>query len=293
MIPTSMVLLLFGLAGALLAAVRIINKILRKRRLSPPEALLLYFIFAYWFGTAAFYILARFRLPVFPLLAIFAGGFFHHSKRLLFRERKLGGKAAALAVCALLFSGAVVFAGYNVYRTHFEASLMRFARPNGTVSCLNENTWLLKDNGPATFGGWTPLKVASGMSLEKTFSIPPELVVFDETTSNAKKRKSVAKPRSTIFRLSLVWSSPSVAQVSVNGKMFLLKSPSTQQSEIREFAIPFPENGIVKLLFGGVEGNLYLFVDSQRNYSRTKLKGEILGAELVSDILVKIVETKK
>ncbi|MCK5844244.1 MAG: glycosyltransferase family 39 protein, partial [Victivallales bacterium] len=191
LVPIPALLLLFGLAGAIFAFGRMSLKLIRKRRARLTEALLLYFVIAYWLGTAAFYILARFRAPVTPLLAIFAGGFIFHSYKLLSRrDHKMGSKAALTAVFALLFSGAVVFSGYNVYRTHCEPTIMRLARPNGVASRLNDTTLLLKDNGPATFGGWTPERMKDGMTIKKRFVIPRD------SHKNSK----------VVLRITIVWN---------------------------------------------------------------------------------------
>ncbi|NOY74275.1 MAG: glycosyltransferase family 39 protein [Kiritimatiellaeota bacterium] len=286
LIPSTAALLILGLAGALFTLIRVAVKIVGKRAFRVSEALLLYFVAAYWLGTAAFYILARFRAPVFPLLAIFAGGFIFHSKKLFFRNRRLGEKAALAAIFAVLFSGAIVFAGYNLYRGHCESTVIRLVRPNGTVSKLDESTFLLLDNGPAAFGGWKPLKTKSGMTLKKRFVIP-EAATRKATGSMELRADSQKTLFKTTLKLPLVWNSSGTTEIVVNGKSFHISAPSRPRRETREFEIPLPKDGIVEISFRGIDGELYLFLDGQRDYSRTALNGDKIDSELVASLVIK------
>ena len=268
-------ILLFGFAGTILASYRIISKLWRKHRIPLPETVLLYFVIAYWLGTAAFYILARFRAPATPLLAIFAGGFIYHSQKLLMRNRQSGGKAALFAIIAFLFAGTVVFTGYNTYRMNLEPTIMRYVRPDGVTTRLDNSILLIKDNGPATFGGWMPKKIKNGMTIKKKFVISP----------------NVSKDSKITLRLPIIWKSPGSTEISVNGKVFYAFSQFPRR-ETREFNIPFPSDDEIEIKFNQVKSELFIFLDTQRFYSRTSINGKTSQAELVVNLLIRLCSKK-
>lgn len=325
MVPFSAAILILGLAGFLFSIHRLAAKILglqarsntlaatdannsepsrskvnpntsdfsrHQRRFLPrlPEALLLYFVAAYWLGTAAFYILARFRAPIIPLLAVLAGGFLFHVRRLLFRKRELAGKAAATAVVAVLFSGGIVLVGYNTYRHNFEAAVMRWARPDGTTVKLRDDTWMLKDNGPATFGGWRSVALKNGATISKRFVIPSNIALKAQPAATSNTNEKKTSVIITTLRLPVFWNSPGSAELSVNGEVFQIFSPSTPKPQTIERKIHIGNDGKVEIIVKRLDGELSLIIDAQRDYGRTMLDGHPIDAELVADLLLKKLE---
>ena len=165
---SSAVLLACALAGIFFFA----GKLFRGGRTG---LLLLYgFVLLYWGAVAAFYILSRFRAPVLPLAAIFAGGFLACALPRL-RNRK------ALPFLALLILAAVWITSFSFdfYRSFCEAAVMRLVRPQGTVLPAQPGYPEVRfDHGPFTFGGWTTAEVKPGTCLEKRFSAPGQRVVW-------------------------------------------------------------------------------------------------------------------
>ena len=152
------ILIIPAVAGALLMLTRL-------RRGEGGVWMLYGFVVVYWLSIALFYILSRFRAPILPLAAVFAGGIADFlTREKLTRRRLLAALAAVLA--GVFVSG---FA-YESYRRNCEAAVMRFVRPDGTkIVDRDGETWIF-DHGPRTFGSWQGIAVKPGMKFEKRFS---------------------------------------------------------------------------------------------------------------------------
>ena len=148
-------LIVFSVAGALLMLTRL-------RRGEGGVWLLYGFVVVYWLSIAVFYILSRFRAPILPLAAVFAGGIVD------FLTRKKPTRQRILAATATVLVGIFVSCfAYEFYRNNCEAAVMRLVRPDGTkIADRNGKLWIF-DHGPQTFGGWQGIAVKPGMKLEK------------------------------------------------------------------------------------------------------------------------------
>lgn len=157
-IGRSAVLLTLALAGALL--------LLPQLKRGGFEWWMLYaFVIVYWLSIALFYDLSRFRAPILPLAAVFAGGAVTYlMDKELSRERLLRFAAAVLAGAWLS-----IFA-FDFYRDRCECAVMRLVRPDGTrIVDADGVTWIF-DHGPRTFGGWNGIEAKPGMKFEKRFA---------------------------------------------------------------------------------------------------------------------------
>jgi len=163
----------FGAIGALALAGMMFG--LCKTVRSPPRLFLLFSVWAYCAATIVFYVLARFRLPVVPLLCVFAGSAVDTGIRLVERRSWRYPRLRPalwrfiLAVCLGAF---VTTSAFPLYRERFEAHAMLVARPDGvTVSLPTEVR--IYDHGPVLFGGWTALPLPpGGLEVRKTFRLP-------------------------------------------------------------------------------------------------------------------------
>ncbi|OGV48848.1 MAG: hypothetical protein A2017_14310 [Lentisphaerae bacterium GWF2_44_16] len=225
--------------------------------------ILFYFVIAFWLAVSAFYILARFRVPGIPLLSVFAGGF---SGYIVYYLRKRGfEKFLRKSLPPLFFGVMICFSFYEIYRTCFEAPLMRLARPNGVSVEISPTEKMILDNGPFTFGGWTLYKAPEGAVIEKKFS--------DVANGNYKNAK---------LSLSLFWENPGTAEFIINGEKKSVKSDKTGMME-HEFDIPFPKDLNVRIQTLSMKNASFGF-DTQRDYRRTLVNGEDIGAELICRI---------
>ncbi len=264
-------LMALALASAIPLALRIFRRGLRclpsALTAHPGRHLLLYLLLAYWLATAAFYILARFRVPSIPLFAIFAGGSVATVALRLRRRRwgALAGRSLPTVLGALLF----VNLGYAAYRHGLESRILRLVRPDGTRTALAAGGVMVLDHGPMSFGGWMPVAVSDGVAFEKRF-------VLDPADLPGKTARLV---------LPILWEIPGKAVVQVNGIDAGLHhdKPGMEEAEI---PVPIPEDGRILLRFSDIDAKILLAVDRQRHYGRTRIGGEDPGAELVSCLIL-------
>lgn len=163
---------------SVLGTVGLAGLLLTWRRRAPTRIFLGATIAAYCLSTVVFYILARFRLPVVPLLAVCGGALLSQCVRLWRRHdrnRSIAVDARRLAIVFVLALLLVVQA-YPVYRGTVEPLALRLARPHG-VAIEFGDTLRVYDHGPQTLGGWMLLAVPpEGMTIEKTFALPERIV---------------------------------------------------------------------------------------------------------------------
>ena len=236
------------------------------RRLGKHPRLLifLYLITSFFLATAAFYILARFRLPSVPLLAVGAGGF---SGVLIFNLKRRGWrKVITGSVIPLLLGLFIVFSAYDLYRYSFESQVMRLVRPFGIRSELQENKILYMDNGPLSFGSWAPFELKEGQIVKKRFSIRDSL-----------------DGRTAKFALPIVCEIPGELRIEVNGKLQSLALKKGMSEKF--FVIPLTAidpQVVINTVY--LDCKAYSVLDYQRDYGRTEVDGKKISAELVSKL---------
>lgn len=274
-IPTSIILLVISMAGLFVLICKIIKRPKKAENISYWQALrlrisnhlgislLLYFIIAYWLGTAGFYILARFRVPVLPLLAIIAGGYLQSLFLAWKIKKRLTGRIVALIIALLL-----VNFGYDYYRYIMEAGILQVVRPNGVVSPMG-NELMVADNGPYSFGSWRPLELRQGIPVKKTFSIP-----------------NVPHGDNVRFMLEMVWEVPGKMILEVNGQKYQLKEDSPIR-KLYEFRIKPNETKEITLVPYDMDCRVFVVLDYQRDYGRTEINGKKSNGELVSNLIFK------
>ena len=276
-IPSTIALLVFSVAGMFLLICRLIKYSCWKGRSIKcfvlslckhihshvGQYLILYFIIAYWLGTAAFYILARFRVPIYPLLAIFAGFFINEIFNKVSKKRKII-PIFSIMVLAFVF---VTF-GYDFYRYKLESGIMRIARPNGVVSLLDEELYMM-DNGPFSFGSWQPVELRENVPLVKDFSVP-------DVPGDWYKAKLI---------IDLVWDVPGRAIIEINGKKYVLKEDKPIKKAY-EFPVTFSKKMHITIIPRKLDCRLYAIADFQRDYQRSTVNGQNLGGEFVCKLVV-------
>jgi len=242
---SSAVLLACALAGIFLFA----GKLFRGGKTG---LLLLYgFVLLYWGAVAAFYILSRFRAPVLPLAAVFAGAFLSCALPRL-RDRK----RLPFLVLLLLAAVWITSFSFDFYRSFCEAAVMRLVRPQGTVLPAQPGYPEVRfDHGPFTFGGWTTAEVKPGTLLEKRFPAPGERVVWTLFSP---------VPGDLIGRVP-----------GGEAAVFPLKKGSS------EIALPLGSGRAVLEVLAAPPGVCAVF-DIQRDYGRSSLDGRPIRGEWVA-----------
>jgi 4-amino-4-deoxy-L-arabinose transferase-like glycosyltransferase len=279
LVPMSLIILTLGLAGVMAAIFRLsgkgIKNITTKIYKYLPEYILIYFITAYWLGTAFFYILARFRVPIIPLLAVSGSIFLCRAYRIIqLAHRKKADsynrKYIAGTFIILIAACFTVTFGYTLYQYGFEAKIIAFVRPDGIRAGIGKNTIMIKDNGPLSFGSWTPFELIQGVTIEKNFIIPSQ--------ENKKKQR--------IFKLESYWQTPGTAILNLNGKDYKLTEKTTGRKK-HIFTLPESTNNTIAITPVKINSKVLLFIDGQRCYGRTKIAESNPEGELVSTLYIK------
>ena len=159
-VPTGLLIAL-ALAGFFLGIPRL--------KQHPGELLLHLFISLYALATVAFYVLARFRVPVIPLFAVGAAVFATGFIRTVRGGRKNRRHILLHVLPALLAGAYFAFFFYPSYRDWYEPGLARLTRPDG-VRLETDSKLLMHDNGPNYLDGWSAMKLDSNMTVSKSFS---------------------------------------------------------------------------------------------------------------------------
>lgn len=250
------VLLAVGIAGMLL--------MIKRLRRSSYWAVYITVIF-YWGATAAFYNLSRFRAPVLPVLAVFAGIFIDEMIR---RSRRNDWKfVKTYGILAAIIGVFITLGAYEFYRTMLEKYIIRLVRPQGTVLKLPDDRCVNFYHGPMTFGGWQPVEAKVNTLLEVAFP-----TVEKHSVLPAEVEFSVQSSRAGALVLS-------VAGVPVNTAF---QSPEFKKITVR-LPQEFKSNNIkVKVLYNSAEA--FFIADHQRDYSASKVNGKVIPGELVMRI---------
>ena len=240
------------------------------------------FILLYALSVTAFYILARFRLPVLPLLCIASGVFLarlFHFHPPAFRLRLLLFLVLGVFIC---------YGAYPLYSYVYEPLLMKKILPRGVHVELEDphfpgaahKGWNLSimDASSMFQGGWGQMEIKENMNVTKSFILP----------ENIKEIPGIS------LVLPVSGNGGSFA-VQINGKNYSV-TPQIHQSGISH--IPFKdvpaaisEAGQEKSLtfqfhFYNVEGINLIHFDSRRDYGRSFLEGEKVPCELSLRLLL-------
>ena len=205
------------------------------------------FVIIYWGAIAIFYILSRFRAPILPLTAIFAGAFI---AVLLLRWKKWESRCKLLALLALAVGTFITVGAYEFYGNNLEAKVMTFCRPAGT---LVERGVL--DNGPFTCGGWESVELRPGMKIGKR---------FDTKVQNGKVKWQL-------------FSQGGLLIYKVNGREETLILDPAKHPLTAEFA----SSNSFEIEIVSAPENTWAAFDRRRNYGRSALNGAPLAGEWV------------
>ncbi|MCF7853695.1 MAG: glycosyltransferase family 39 protein [Candidatus Pacebacteria bacterium] len=141
-----------------------------------PRRLLAYWIvLAHCGATLVFYVLARFRLPMVPILCVFAGAAAEELIRCAeaYQDRRPFAKRLLVWLGTTTAAACLVYAGFETYRVHLEPYVVAHARPHGVLAEM-EDTWRLFDHSAPVLGRWQLQPIPEqGLRVRKDFNIPP------------------------------------------------------------------------------------------------------------------------
>lgn len=232
-------ILTFALAGMLFFISGIRKRYLFRR------TMLYGFTVIYWGAIAIFYILSRFRAPILPLAAVFAGAFL---SAVFLRWKKWERPQKYKAVLAAVFGCFLTVGAYDFYADNLEPVMMRLCRKNGTVL---KNAVI--DHGPFTCGAWSPVELRTGSRISKQFAV--------KEGSRIQWTVQSQQGGMMIFNVNGV----EVIRKVERG-MNKIEFPASQKIEIEIISIP--------------ENTVGIF-DARRNYGRSGLDGKQLPGEWI------------
>ena len=172
--------------------------------------------------------------------------------------------AKIVIFCIAVF---VVCFGFDVYRYQMEASVLNVVRPNGVRSFLDKKL-LIMDNGPFSFGSWHLVELKQDVPIVKTFALPATLALSDRV----------------VCRLDMIWMTPGSFTFEINGKQHVLRELQPCRKTF-EFTISSDETSSITIIPRDIDCKAFVFIDLQRNYSRTLINGKNAGGELVCQLL--------
>ena len=249
-----------GLTGLLLAW----------RRRSPRRLFLTGIVVLFWLATVVFYVLARFRLPIVPILCIFGGAAAQHGRFLwhLSRRRvpKLRPRVLA-ALLALTFGFVLVFHGFTFYQDCFGKAILRQVRPYG-VFVETRDLFRAYDHGPAVCGGWGLLPIPpDGLLVVKDWRLPPRAPFAVLAGCPLRVRLPLyGRPGDAAELVVQSRAGPSQSvQIEFGGT-----SPQWVEVPLAPVALT-ADTLQIGVAIRPVKGKLALAVDNNRDYGRTSL----------------------
>ena len=261
-IPTGLLIAL-ALAGFFLRFSRLKDR--------PGELLLHLFVILYALATVAFYVLARFRVPVIPLFAVGAAMFAADFMRTVRGGRKKARHLLLHCLPALLAGAYFAWFFYPSYRNVYEPGLTAFARPDG-VRLETHYEFLAHDNGPNYLDGWSAAKLDGGVTVSKTFST---------------RDLDLSKYSKAYVTMTFYTEQPRVIDVVCNDKRETVSLAPHGLYGLPFIPVrfgPFPVSPDPTFTFsfpGLPPDQAGLAVDFQRDYGRTAYRGEVFPAEAV------------
>jgi 4-amino-4-deoxy-L-arabinose transferase-like glycosyltransferase len=268
----------FAIFGSLAVAGMILALMNRRRRM-----LLWYgvgFVTLYCASIVLFYVLARFRLPLVPVLCVFAGypvgllwGHWRRPQRQKVDRRPL---AYRLGVTALAFL--LVCVGFDLYSIGWESTVLRIVRPNGVEVVLPDRV-IVKDHGPLSFGGWTSYPIRSELTVEKTFAL--SAIPVDAATWRVRLALGLASVSSGELPSIKVNSQTLTAVPDGQGIGWV-----TYPLRAADFLMLDERTLRVRLLCSpATSPGVALVFDTKRKYGRTECASEVPDGELVIELV--------
>lgn len=229
------------------------------------------FVLMFYGAVVVFYILSRFKAPVIPLLAIFAGGALWQWFRMIKNSAGEIRKRNILKVLLVILCGFwLSCAAYDSYRC-LEPAVNRWIYPDGVILDMHGNNIQHFDYGPYPFGGWYCAELKTGSRIFKKFAAL-ESVSFCN------------------IGLMLRSNEPVEIVLSANGIPYRFTFPAIPPEKNDRRMVPM----MVPLYGGQLEitvesvsgGEIWAVYDIQRDYGRSAFNGEILNGEWVVRAIV-------
>ncbi|MCP4178561.1 MAG: glycosyltransferase family 39 protein [bacterium] len=226
-------------------------------------------IFLYWISISLFYILARFRAPLIPVLSVYAGGFLNY---IFFIKRKSIIRKWLIAIFLILISLYITYFLYNSYCLEFEPYISKKIRPFGTVIKRKKNIQI-NDNAPKIYDYWVNFNILKNDKIIKKFKL--------ERSNN---KRETGKLEILVYA-----ETPSRLKLDVNGKIYNFSLQEGMQKIIIVSPLNYNKKNSTfdfKIRVLETTENQYFILDKQRHYNRTIINNDIKESELVSKLII-------
>ena len=272
--------LFFGFAafGSLALAGMVLALMNRPRRM-----LLWYgvgFVALYSASIVLFYVLARFRLPLVPVLCVFAGypvGLLWERWRRPQRQR-VDRRPLAYRLGVTVLAFLIVCIGFDLYSIGWEPTVLRIARPNGVEVVLPDRV-IVKDHGPFSFGGWALCPIRSDLTVEKTFAL--SAMPVDAATRRVRLALGLTSTSGGELPSIKVNSQTLTAVLDAQGIGWV-----TYPLRAGDYLMLDEGTLRVRLLCSpATSPNVALVFDTKRKYGRTECSSEVPDGELVIELI--------
>ncbi len=222
------------------------------------------FVLIYSTSIIIFYILERFRVPLYPLLCGFGGFAIISFIRYIADKDK---KRIVLGIIFLFLSAFFVNAAYPLYQKYLEKYSLFFFSPHGTSYSL-EKSFVVCDNGPIFLGGWYPQAVKNRIVIMKRFILDNnfsggthekfflEFPVYTTTKVEFDVRAFVHPAKEKAQKIKIILDKKGFSDVSIPVNI----TPEKLGEYIDIYIEILPKKGRFSVSF-----------DSQRDYGRTKM----------------------
>lgn len=212
-------------------------------------------------GVSAFYLLARFRVPLLGVLCVPAS-FAPGSARRVLRS---GRGKALFPLAAFFFSLFVVFTSYGTYQFFLEKHVMRLVRPHGVELEVSETEREVLDHGPVFFENRGMMELLPGSVIEKSFS----------PADPARDREKICTLELTLFA-----EEKDELTLEINGRECVIRTDSPVRGGLPLYKaktplLPCPRNLAFRIrVLSSRTSRTVLLTDVTRDYGRTRWNGE-------------------
>ncbi len=224
------------------------------------------FILLYALATAAFYLLARFRVPLLGVLCISSALALTAGRHAI----RTGTWKRPLFFLPLPVAFFIVFFAYDCYQNGCESTVMRFVRPDGVKLETSRDTLERQDAGPLFFMNRNVVDLKPGTVVEKSFSPSDEGSHYEKA----------------VLRLEFLAEEPDDLVLVVNGVPVTIRiqpegagAGMVYHTAETADVVP-PLNGTYQIqILATKSGKTQLLTDTTRNYGRTSVNGQPLPEE--------------
>ncbi len=246
-----------------------------------------FFVGIYSVAVILFYMLARFRLPIIPILCGLSGFAILRIGRICWLWRYHHLKIKSILYHSIILTGSylVVAWGYDLYRSQLEPIIIRWVRPQGVQLDLADQ-FLIKDHGPQSFGGWQPIELKSGDDWTK-FLILPQAIMNNEILYNPTIRLLILSQEQT--NIQCILNLEGTDNIRVDSHFDLSPGLNWREIKTENLVMYLVEPRLaINFFFPSITSEIYLVFDTQRWYNRTTVNGKVntLDGELIVELVI-------